>query len=52
MVKSKYLIDRTYLGQREIKVDTAYGYMIGDISYSIVLLSRFMGLPTMCHLET
>lgn len=28
------------------------GYMIDDIGYNIVLLSRVMGLPMTSHLET
>ena len=34
------------------KVDMNWGYMKEDIGYSIILLSRVMGLPTIGHLNT
>ncbi len=52
LVQSKYLIDRTSLGQREGKVDLTHEYMIDDIRYSIVLLNRAMGLLATSHLGT
>ncbi len=51
LVQSKYLIYRTSLGRRARKVDMTQGYMIHEIGYSIVLLSRSMGLLATRYLE-
>ena len=38
------------MGKTIRKVDMTQGYMKNDIGYSIILLSRVMGLPTVGHL--
>lgn len=52
LVESTFLIDMTPLACRVGKVDKTWGYMKVDIMYSIVLLSRTMGLLIVGHLET
>ena len=51
LVQEKYLIVRPSPNKREKKVDMVRGYMVNDISYYIILLSRVMGLLVDIHLE-
>ena len=51
IIQSSYLIEKTPLGKITGKVDMTRGYMKEDIGYSIILLSRVMGLPTVGHLN-
>ncbi len=51
IIQSSYLIEKTPLGKITRKVDMKRGYMKEDIGYSIILLSRVMGLPTTGHLN-
>ena len=43
---------RPLANRRPRKVDMTQGYMIDDIGYSIVLLTKVMGVLTIIHLET
>ena len=51
IIQSSYLIEKTPLGRITRKVDMTRGYMKEDIGYSIILLTRVMGLPTARHLS-
>ncbi len=50
IIQSSYMIEKTPLGRITRKVDTTRGYMKDDIGYSIILLSRVMGLLVASHL--
>ena len=45
-----YFIEKPPRGKTINKVDMTRGYMKDDIKYSIILLSRVMGLPVAGHL--
>ena len=45
-----YLIEKPPRGRIIGKVDMTRGYMKEEIAYSIILLSRVMGLPAVGHL--
>lgn len=51
IIQSSYLIEENPLGKKTGKVDMTRGYMKEDIGYSIILLSRVMGLPAIGHLN-
>ena len=51
IIQSSYLVKKTPLGKKDGKVDMKWGYMKEYIGYSIILLSRVMGLPTSGHLN-
>lgn len=51
IIQSSYLIEKNPLGCKAGKVDITRGYTKEDIRYSIILLSRVMGLPTSGHLN-
>lgn len=51
IIQSSYLIENTPLWKITGKVDMTRGYMKEDIGYSIILLSRVMGLPAARHLN-
>ena len=44
IIQSLYLIEKTPLGHKIGKVDMTSSYMKEDIGYSIILLSRVIGL--------
>ena len=52
IIQSSYLIEKPPRGRITGKVDMIRGYMKDNIGYSIILLSRFMGLPAAGHLST
>ncbi len=49
IIYSSYFIEKPSRGKTISKVDVARGYMKDDIGYSIILLSRVMGLPVAGH---
>ena len=49
-IYSSYFIKKPPRGKKVSKVNLAQGYMKDDIGYSIILLSRVMGLPVAGHL--
>ena len=51
IMQSSYLIEKTSLGNKMGKVDMTRGYIKEDIGYSIILLSRVMGLLAIRHLK-
>lgn len=51
LVQKKYLIKATPHGRTPARVDLTRGYMIADMGYCIMLLSRVMGLVATSHLE-
>ena len=52
IIQSSYLIKKPPQGRIIGKVDMTCGYMKEDIGYSIILLSKVMGLPAASHLST
>ena len=52
IIYASYLIERPPQGRITGKVDMTRGYMKEDIGYSIILLSRVMGLSVVSHLST
>ena len=52
IMQSLYLIEKLPRGRITGKVDMTWGYMKEDIAYSIILLSRVMGLSVVGHLST
>ena len=44
IIKYSYLIEKNPLGKKTCKLDMTRGYMKEDIRYSIILLSKIMGL--------
>ena len=51
IIQSSYLIKKTTLWWKVGNVDMTRGYMKEDIGYSIILLSKVMGLPIVRHLN-
>ena len=51
IIQSSSLLEKNPLGKTNSKVDMTRGYMKEDIGYSIILLSRFMGLPIVGYLK-
>ena len=51
IIQSSYLIEKNPLGKITRKVDMTRGYMREDVGYSIMLLSRVMGLLIARHLN-
>ena len=52
IIQSSYLIEKPPRGRITRKVDMTRGYMKEDIGYSIILLSRVMGLLVASRLST
>ena len=51
IIHSSYLFEKPPRGKTIRKVDMTRGYMKDDIRYSIILLSRVMGLPVAGHIS-
>ena len=51
LVQEKSLMERSPLDRRSGKFDMTQGYMIANFGYSIVLLSRSIGILIDDHLE-
>ena len=52
IIQLSYLIEKPPQDRIKGKVDITQGYMNDDIDYSIILLSRVMGLPIVFHLSS